>query len=57
MRKTYVKILVKYLENTCKGVYFSKVVDPQHAAMSIKWTILQVYFNWFVYNLGAPPSK
>ena len=36
MRKTYVKILVKYLENTCKGVYFSKVVDPQHAAMSIK---------------------
>ena len=44
------------MENTCREAFFGKVVDPQ-PAMSKKWTLLQISFNWFVYILGLSPSE
>ena len=44
------------MKNTFRGAFFGKVADPQPAILSKKCTPLQI-FNWFVYILGAPPSK
>ena len=44
------------MKNTCRGAFFGKAADPQPAILSKKCTPLQI-FNWFVYILGAPPSK
>ena len=45
------------MENTCREAFFGKVVDPQPAILSKKWTLLQISFNWFVYILGLSPSE
>ena len=45
------------MENTCRGVFFGKVADPQSAILSNKCTPLQISFNWFLYVLAAPPIK
>ena len=36
---------------------FGKIAGPQPVTLSKKGTPLQVSFNWFVYILGAPPSR
>ena len=45
--------------NTYRGASFGKVADPnlQFCIFSKECTPLQTSFNWFVYILGAPPSK
>ena len=45
--------------NTCRGAFFGKVADPnlQFCILSKECTPLQISCNWFVYILGAPPSK
>ena len=44
------------MENTCTGAFFGKGIDHQAAILSKKCAPLQIYFNWFVCILGAPPS-
>ena len=51
------QIWAKILENTYRVAFFGKVAHPQPAILSKKCTPLQISFNWFVYILGAPPSK
>ena len=36
---------------------FVKVAGTQPASLSKNWTLVQVYFKWLVYLLGALPSK
>ena len=45
------------MENTCRGAFSCKVADLQLAILSQKCNPLQIPFNWFVYILGALPSK
>ena len=37
--------------------FFGKFADRQPAILSKKCTPLLISFNWFMYILGAPPSK